>query len=81
MADNQHNEIMLALGRLEGGVEAIVERLNKVNGRLDRHEEEIDVIEKKMAFAKGKASVSTIICSSIISIIVAVITYVLVNNL
>ena len=70
-----HNEILRAIGKLEGKVDGINDRLDRVNGRLDKHDEELDKTGKKLAYAKGRASVSAIFTSAIVSIIAGVIIY------
>lgn len=57
MENNNHDEIMRSLGRLEAGQDAIIERLNKVNGRLDKHDEKISSLETFQTTVKVKTGV------------------------
>lgn len=51
------NDIMLALGRLEGKQDALLLSLENHNQRLDKQEERLTGVEKKMAWYLGAASV------------------------
>lgn len=48
MEKDTHNEIMLALGNLQGtvitGFDAITKRLDSLNGRVTKHDEQISEI-------------------------------------
>ncbi len=52
-----HNEIMRAIGRLEGKVDGINGRLDTANGRLKSHDDKIGNLETDMASIKAKATV------------------------
>ena len=57
MTDQLHSEIMRSLGRLEGKTDAIISRLNGINGTLQSHDKRINETEADVASIKGKAAI------------------------
>ena len=55
-----HNEIMRAIGQLEGKIEegfkATGQRLDGINGKVQRHDDKISEISNEQANLKGKAT-------------------------
>lgn len=43
--DNQHNQIMRAIGQLEGKIDGIIERLEKINGTISKQGESITSLQ------------------------------------
>jgi len=68
---NTREEILKALGKVEGKVDGINERLDKVNGTLKNHDERINVNEHKVDTMSGKikvvGAIATIIAGTIIA--------------
>lgn len=56
MSEN-HQEIMLAIGNLQGTVNGINDRLDKVNGRLGKHDEQIANLRIEGAVGKTKIGI------------------------
>lgn len=54
---NENNEMQRCLGRIEGKLEGMIVRLERINGRLDKHGNKIDQIENETTTLKAKASV------------------------
>ena len=57
MTDQLHNEIMRAVGRLEGKVDGINQRLDGINGTLKNHDEKIGTLSNDVSQIKGKAAI------------------------
>ena len=57
MVEREHSEIMRSLGRLEGKTDAIISRLNGINGTLQSHDKRINETEADVASIKGKAAI------------------------
>lgn len=62
MKDNQlHNEIMRAIGNLEGTQKQMLEEMrlgfNRINGAISEHAKKIDNLEKGDAYRKGQSAV------------------------
>ena len=70
MEEQTHNEIMRALGHIEGGVEGIIERLDKINGRLDKHDDKIVEHSDFIGTWKGKFAIIAIIVSVGITLVI-----------
>lgn len=62
-----HNELMRAIGRIEGKIDGILEQATKTNGRVTRLEGEINTLQ---AFKDNLTGKITIIAGAI-SIVVA----------
>lgn len=69
MSDQLHNDIMRVLGNLEGKVDGINERLDKVNGRLGKHDEAIATLTASDNYRKGQATLTAIIWSTVVTAI------------
>jgi len=56
-----HNEIMRAIGRLEGKVEegfkSTQQRLDAINGRVNEHDRKINKVQNEVTDIKSKAAV------------------------
>ena len=52
MSAEQHNEIQRSLGRIEGHQEEIIERLNKINGKIIDHDIKIDKLKTAQTTTK-----------------------------
>ena len=57
MDQNAHNEIMRAIGRLEGKVDGINQRLDSTNGSIKTHDDKIRSLEIDVASIKTTASI------------------------
>lgn len=57
MNGESHNEIMRAIGRIEGGIQGINQRLDVVNGRLNKHSDKINELEKFSDQLTGKMTI------------------------
>lgn len=56
MSENLHNQIMRALGNLEGKVDGINNRLDVLNGRVAKHDERLgnlDISDSKQNIKLG----------------------------
>lgn len=74
MEKDHHSEIMRSLGRLEAGLEAVIERLNKVNGRLDKHDDKIEELEARKNQGIGKIAIISTVGATIFGLIGAIIS-------
>lgn len=58
MTQENHNEIILSIGRLEGKVDtgflAVTQRMDTANGRTSKLEGKVELIEKQQARADGR---------------------------
>lgn len=52
-----NNEILLALGRLEGKVDSLISRQKLVDEELDRHESRLRNLEQSRSWLLGAAAV------------------------
>lgn len=52
-----HNEIMRAIGNLEGKIDGINQRLDVSNGRLSKHDEKIQSLEISRGELKGGSKI------------------------
>ena len=52
-----NNEILLALGRLEGKVDSLISRQKLVDEELDRHETRLRNLEQSRSWLLGAAAV------------------------
>ena len=55
MMNDNHSEIMRAIGRLEAGIQGVQNRLEKINGRIDAHDIKLDVQQSFLDVQKGRA--------------------------
>lgn len=60
--------------KISFGFENVHKRLDKVNGRLDKHDDKIDVLEKSEAENRGAAKVTAIIWGAIVAVGVSVVS-------
>lgn len=74
METNNHNEIMRVLGNLEGKVDGINDRLNRVNGRLDKHDDAIGSLEALSNQGIGKQMVIGGVSGAVLGLIGAFIS-------
>lgn len=65
MSEPTNADIMLAIGRLEGGVIGINQRLDQLNGRTTKTEKRVEGIElaraKEKGYVVGAASVVSLV--------------------
>jgi hypothetical protein len=61
---------MLAIGRLEGGIQGIHDRLDKINGCVERHEQDVALLKEWRAGFKGSVAVIAVIASSIAGFVI-----------
>ncbi|MBT9146232.1 MAG: hypothetical protein DDT42_02114 [candidate division WS2 bacterium] len=70
---NSDDDLYRALGCLEGkidvGFKNIIDRLDKINGTNDKHENRINKIENKISTSDGKVAGVAFIISFIVSVI------------
>ncbi len=69
MANKTQDKILLIVGRLEGKVDGISQRLDRVNGTLINHGKRINRNESAIDRAKGKATLAGGMAGFAISII------------
>lgn len=62
-----HNELMRAIGRIEGKIDGILEQATKTNGRVTRLEDEVNTLQAFKDNLNGKIT----IIAGAISIVVA----------
>ena len=72
MEHNNHEKIMFKLGEISEGVKAINIRLDKVNGRLDKHEDKINVLETFRDTLTGKITIIATAVGALVSFITAI---------
>jgi len=73
--DNQLLNIERALGRLEGKVDGMNQRLDKINGNLESHAKKIDRLENQVAVIKGKSTMLGAIAGFLVSVIAAMVAF------
>ena len=56
MNNQLHNEIMRSLGRIEGEVKGINQRLDVINGTLKDYDKRINIAENEVTSIKAKAA-------------------------
>jgi hypothetical protein len=76
MEKQTHDQIYLMLGRIEGGVAGINKRLDMLNGKVDKHDDRLDDVEKKASFEKGRTMKDHSITAGISGIVAGVLTFV-----
>lgn len=68
-----------AIGKLEGiteiGFKNVNNRLDKLNGKILKHDKDIDVIQEKQSISEGKVAGMILIISTLLVIISLVISY------
>ena len=72
---NDLQDITRAIGRLEGKVDGINNRLDRINGSLGNHDDRINDLESSCSSIKGQASILGILGGIIVSAIVASIKF------
>lgn len=65
MNDYPHDQIMRSLGNLEGKVDGINERLDKLNGSVARHEKSIQGLDILNAERKGAWKVTAVVAGAV----------------
>lgn len=63
------------LGRIEGGITGINERLDRLNGSVVRHEERVTGLEKRSAFDKGRNVKDHSMTAGISAVVTGVLTF------
>jgi tetrahydromethanopterin S-methyltransferase subunit G len=66
---DQLNQICQAIGRLEGKVDAINQRLDVANGRTNKLEDRTNNVETDLDQMKGKATIIGIVAGVVVSFI------------
>lgn len=75
MESNQiHNELMRAIGRIEGKIDGFLNDIKKIEDKLESIESIIGVHQTFIDTWKGKLGVVAAIVSAVIAIIVAVVS-------
>lgn len=69
-----HNEIMIFLGRLDGKVDGINQRLDTVNGRLGKHDKGIESLNLTRATQAGSQKVIALIWNTLVATAVSYLT-------
>jgi len=69
MSDNAHNEIMRAIGNLEGKIDGINFRLDTLNGRVGKHDDKINIIESNQQYRRGQIVIIGAIVGGVISFV------------
>lgn len=54
---NENQDIIRAVGRLEGKIDGILEHLTRMNGRLDKHGGKINYLENEQLVLKTKSTI------------------------
>ena len=57
MSKQTINDVIRGLGRVEGKVDGVISRLDRMNGTLDSHDKRININESKTDIITGKATV------------------------
>ena len=65
MDSGSNQNILVALGRLEGKVDALIARQNNIDERLDRQEARIRELEQSKSWLLGAAAVAGSVASFI----------------
>ena len=68
---NTREEILKAIGKLEGKIDGVNQRLDKINGSLLNHDDRINVNEHKIDTMSGKIKVIGAIATIILGAVVA----------
>lgn len=63
--DKDNQNILVALGRLEGKVDALISRQNLVDSRIDGHDSRLRELEQSKSWLLGAAGVSGALASLI----------------
>jgi len=70
---NTREEILKALGNIEGKIDGINKRLDKINGSLSNHDDRINLNEHKVDTLSGKIKVigalATVVAGSLLACI------------
>ena len=68
---NTREEILKAIGKLEGKIDGVNQRLDKINGSLLNHDDRINVNEHKIDTMSGKIKVIGAIATIILGAVIA----------
>lgn len=72
MSDQLHNEIMRAIGNLEGTQKQILTEMRngfrRINGAVNEHEKRINTLENDNAYRKGQSAVISFFVSLAVSV-------------
>ncbi len=82
MIDENHSQIMLAIGELKGLVNSILSYQNIQNGRTSKLEGKVELIEKQMARADGRLTAYGWVFGVVVALIgiILPITQIYLNN-
>jgi hypothetical protein len=76
MEKQTHDQIYLMLGRIEGGISGINKRLDTLNGKVDKHDDRLDDVERTASFEKGRTMKDHSITAGISGIVAGVLTFI-----
>lgn len=72
MSENEHSQIMRALGNLEGKIDGINQRLDVVNGRLNSHAKSIEGLKLFQNTVQTRTGIIATILGTVASLLVSV---------
>lgn len=65
MERDEHSDIMLLLGRLDGKLDGLIERQIQANGRTSKLEDRVDNLESTRDQQKGGLKVSGVVAGAV----------------
>lgn len=68
--EQTHNEIMRAIGRIEGKIDGILEQATKTHSRVDKLELDVNALQSFRDNLKGKMVVVASVASIVVSFVV-----------
>lgn len=77
MNEENHKEIMYKLGELSEGMRGVHIRLDKINGTVQRHEEEIFTLKLTKSYVSGVSKVVSLIIGAVGGLIAILIPYII----
>ncbi|MDO8094415.1 MAG: hypothetical protein Q6360_13135 [Candidatus Brocadiales bacterium] len=77
---DSHDQIHLRLGEILGEIKGVNQRLDRTNGRLDKHDFKIDALEAFKDQATGKLAMVGVAAAFLFSIVGAAINNVMFKN-
>lgn len=80
MDNDSHNQVMFLLGQVDGGIKGINARLDKINGRLDRHDTKIEDLDKAKSEQTGSVKIIAGIWGVTSSVIIGIITWLITKH-
>ena len=72
---NQLNNLERSVGRIEGKLDSVIKHLEKINGSIDRHDDQIGILKTEYSKVKGATAGIAIAVSTIFTIVVYVTSY------